>query len=82
MLFGRYGYVEMIKYLIINTLFCCRLFTDVPIHSIYGRLYNGWRIETCYGGLCTIEDYGDGYLFPAWMANCSAIPFTKGKTPM
>jgi hypothetical protein len=44
--FGRYNYVEMIKSLTIETLLFCKLFTGVPIFTVYGRLYNMWRIET------------------------------------
>jgi hypothetical protein len=46
LLFGRFGYVEMIKCLTRKTILFCRLSTGVYIHSVYGRLYRGWRIET------------------------------------
>jgi hypothetical protein len=43
---GRYGYVEMIKYLTINCLLLCRSSTGVPVHSVYDRLFSGWSTET------------------------------------
>jgi hypothetical protein len=45
-LFGRYGYIEMIKCLTTKTLLFCRLSTVVHIHYVYGHLYRGRRIET------------------------------------
>ena len=45
-LFGRFGYVEMIRFLTIKVLLLCRLSTDVPGLFVYGPLYNAWRIET------------------------------------
>ena len=46
-LFGRFVYVEMIRFLTIKVLLLCRLSTDVPGRFVYGPLYNKWRIETC-----------------------------------
>ena len=46
-LFGRFGYVEMIRFLMIKVLLCCRLSIDVPGLFVYGPLYNVWRIGTC-----------------------------------
>jgi hypothetical protein len=43
-LFGRYGYVEMIKCLTIKTLPSCRLSTGLLIHSVCGYLCGVWRI--------------------------------------
>jgi hypothetical protein len=43
--FGCYGYIEMIKFSLIKTILGCMLFTSLPILSVYGRLYNTWRIE-------------------------------------
>jgi hypothetical protein len=45
-LFGRYGYVKMIKCLTIKTLLFCRLSIWTSVLSIYGHLYKGWRIVT------------------------------------
>ena len=45
-LFGRFGYVEMIRVLTIKVLHLCRLSTCVHVRYIYGRLYNVWRIKT------------------------------------
>jgi hypothetical protein len=45
-LFGRYGYVKMIKCLTIKTLLFCRLSTELLAHSICGRLCNVYKIET------------------------------------
>jgi hypothetical protein len=44
LLSGRYGYVEMIKCLMIKILLPCRLFTGALIPSIYGLLFSGWNI--------------------------------------
>jgi hypothetical protein len=46
-LYGRYGYVGMTKFLMIKIVLSCRLSTDVPVFSIYGHLFSGWRIATC-----------------------------------
>jgi hypothetical protein len=43
-LFGRYGYVEMIKCLTIKTLPFCRLSTELLVLSVCGRLCNARRI--------------------------------------
>jgi hypothetical protein len=45
-LFGRYGYVEMIKCLTIKTLTFYRLSTELLVHSVCGRLCSVLRIET------------------------------------
>jgi hypothetical protein len=42
----RYGYVEMIKCLMIKILLPCRSFTGALIPSIYGLLFSGWNIAT------------------------------------
>ena len=39
-LFGRFGYVEMIRFLMIKVLLLCRLSTDVAGRFVYGPLYN------------------------------------------
>jgi hypothetical protein len=41
-----------------------RLSTDVPVFSVYGHLFSGWRTATyLYGGLYTIRGYGEEYFF-------------------
>jgi hypothetical protein len=46
-LFGPYGYIEMIKYLMTKTLLFWRLLsTELLVHSIYGRLCSVYRIAT------------------------------------
>jgi hypothetical protein len=45
-LFGRYGYVEVIKYSTTKALPFCKLYTGVSVLSVHGHLYRGWRIET------------------------------------
>jgi hypothetical protein len=45
-LFGRYGYVEIIKCLMIRTLPSCRLSTGLLLYSVCGRLCSVWRIAT------------------------------------
>jgi hypothetical protein len=60
-LFGRYGYVEMIKCLMIKTLLFCRLSTELLVHSVCAHLT---RSRPLYGGLCTTGSYGEGYFFP------------------
>jgi hypothetical protein len=44
---GRFGYVEMIKKIMIKIVLSCRLCTDVPVFSVCGHLFSGWRIATC-----------------------------------
>jgi hypothetical protein len=43
-LFGRFGYVEMIKCLIIKTLPPCRLSTELSVLSVCGHRFSDWRI--------------------------------------
>jgi hypothetical protein len=43
-LYGRYGYVEITKFLMIRIILSCRLSTDVPVFSVCGHLYSEWRI--------------------------------------
>jgi hypothetical protein len=43
-LFGRYGYVEMIRCLTIKTLLSCRLYTELSVLYVCGPLCSGWRI--------------------------------------
>jgi hypothetical protein len=40
-IWSRYGYIEMIKCLMIKTLLCYRLFSGVPILSFYDHLTAG-----------------------------------------
>jgi hypothetical protein len=72
LLFGRYGYVEIIKCLMTKTLLFCRLSTGTPILSVYGRLFRGWRgggSQPIYKGLCMFGGYDDGYFFfSIWVA--------------
>jgi hypothetical protein len=37
----------MTKFLMIKIVLFCRLFIDVPLRSVCGHLFSGWRIETC-----------------------------------
>jgi hypothetical protein len=69
-LFGRYGYVEMIKCLTIKTLPSCRLSAGLLVHSVCGRLCNGHRIATFIWRSVHVSSgsYGEGYFFPTWMA--------------
>jgi hypothetical protein len=46
LLYDRYGCIEMTKFLIIKIILSCRLSTDVPVLSIYGHFFRGWRIAT------------------------------------
>ena len=67
-LFGRFGYVEMIRFLTIKVLLLCRLSTDVPGLFVYGPLYNAGESRPVYGGVYTIGGYGEGYFYPTWVA--------------
>jgi hypothetical protein len=51
-LFGRYGYVEMIKCLMIKTLLLCRSSAGVPVHSVYVRLFSGSSTVTYFMEVC------------------------------
>jgi hypothetical protein len=44
--YGRYGYAEMTKFLMINIVLSCRFSTYVPVFFIYCHLYSGWRTVT------------------------------------
>jgi hypothetical protein len=46
LLFGRYGCVEMTRFLIINVVLFCRSSTVAQLCSVCGRVYNVWFIET------------------------------------
>jgi hypothetical protein len=50
LLFGRHGYAEMIKFLIINVVLFCRSSTVAQLCSVCGRVYNMWFIETSLRG--------------------------------
>jgi hypothetical protein len=45
-LYGRFGYIEMTKFLIIKIALSCRSSTDIKVCFIYGHLFSGWRITT------------------------------------
>jgi hypothetical protein len=45
-LYGRYGYVGMTKFLTIKIVLSCRLSTDVPVFSVCGHIFSGWRTTT------------------------------------
>src|SRR4051812_10142253 len=45
-LFGRFGYVEMTRFLIIKAHLFCRLSTGARLCSVYGRLFSVWRTKT------------------------------------
>jgi hypothetical protein len=45
-LYGRYGCVEMTKFLMIRIVLSCRLSTDVPLLSVRGLRCKRWRIAT------------------------------------
>jgi hypothetical protein len=57
-LYDRYGYVGMTKFLMKKIILSCRLSTNVPVFSVYGHLFSGWRTRSIYGGLYTVESYG------------------------
>jgi hypothetical protein len=63
-LFGRFGYVEMIKCLMIKILLSCRSTTVILVCSVYGHLSNGWRTATCLRELYTIRGHNEAYFFP------------------
>ena len=62
------GYVEMIRFLTIKVLLCCRLSIDVPGLFVYGPLYNAGESRLVYGGVYMIGGYGEGYFYSTWMA--------------
>jgi hypothetical protein len=43
-LYGRYGCVEMTRFLMTRIVLSCRLSIDIPIFSVYGHLCSRWRI--------------------------------------
>jgi hypothetical protein len=46
-LYGLYGCVEMIKFLMTRVALSCRLSIDVLLLSVCGLRYRGWRTATC-----------------------------------
>ena len=46
-LFGRFGCVEMTRFLMTKILLFCRLSTDVQLHSDYGRSCSVWSTGSC-----------------------------------
>jgi hypothetical protein len=58
--YGRYGSIGMIKFLTVEIALACRLSIDVPVFSVCGYLFSGWRIAMVGG-------YGKGYFFPTWV---------------
>jgi hypothetical protein len=63
-LFGRYGYVEMIKCLTTKTFPFCRLSTELPVHSVCGRLCSIYRIATSIRRSVHDWKLRQGILFP------------------
>jgi hypothetical protein len=63
-LFGRYGYVEMIKCLTTKLLPFCRLYTGVSVLYVYGPLFSEWRIETSLWRFVHVWRLRWGILFP------------------
>jgi hypothetical protein len=61
-LFGRYGYVEMIKYLMIKILLLYRSSTGVPVRSFMVVSSAGGELRSVHRGLCTVGDYDEEYL--------------------
>jgi hypothetical protein len=61
--FARYGYVEIIKCLMIKTLLWCKLFTDVVVYFVYSRLYICGKLRSVHEGLCTVKGYDEEYFF-------------------
>jgi hypothetical protein len=45
-LYGRFGYANMTKFLMIQIILSCRSSTGVQVCSVYGHLFSGWGIET------------------------------------
>jgi hypothetical protein len=65
---GRFGCVEMTNFWII-IIISFRLSTDVPVFSVYGHLFSGWRIATYLRR--SVHDWRTrrGILFP-YMGGC------------
>jgi hypothetical protein len=69
MLFDRFGCVEMIKFLMIKIVLSCRLSTQMYRYSPFVVTSSAdGASRSIYGGLYTVEDYGEGYFFPTWVA--------------
>jgi hypothetical protein len=68
---GQYGYIEMIKCLIINYLLRCRSSTGVPVHFVYGHLFSGWSTETYLRMSVHGWRLRRGILFPSWVTASS-----------
>jgi hypothetical protein len=63
-LFGRFGYVKMVKFLTTKMLLLCRLSSGAPVRSDYGRLFKKWRITTCLRRSVHAWKLQRGILFP------------------
>jgi hypothetical protein len=71
--FGRYGYVEMIKYLTIKNSSVLQViyrYTNTLClwSSLQSMENRDLFMEVRRSGLCTVGDYGEGYFFPTWVA--------------
>jgi hypothetical protein len=65
---GRYGYVEMMKCLMIN-LFSFAGYLPVCQYSPFMVVsIEGGESRPVYGGLFTVGGYGEVCFFPAWVA--------------
>jgi hypothetical protein len=66
-LFGRYGYIKMIKCLTIINSFILQVIYRVSVLSFMVISKEGGGSRPIYGGLCTVGGYGEGYSFPTWV---------------
>jgi hypothetical protein len=67
-LFGRYGYVEMIKCLMTNLLLYCRLSIGYQYSPFMVISTKGEKSRPVYGGMFTVGSYGERCFFLAWLA--------------
>jgi hypothetical protein len=69
LLYGCYGYVEMIKCLTTKTLLFYRLYLPVYTYTLFMVVsMDGGGSIPIYRGLCMIGGYSEGYFFAIWVA--------------
>jgi hypothetical protein len=67
-LHGRFGYIEMTRFLMTKILLLCRLFTGVQLCSVHGLTSALGGPRPLYGDSYMIGEYGQGVYFPTWVA--------------
>jgi hypothetical protein len=68
MLFGCFGYVEIIKCLMIYIVRLCRLSTDAVLCSFHGCRSAYAEPRHIHGGDYMVGEHCEGFCYPTWVA--------------